>query len=68
MTFRPRLVGRAPLKRATPLDLSEIETFCILSEGGKWRVFYSERGSRFDMREFRDEGEACRYFLGLWRI
>jgi hypothetical protein len=39
-------------------------TLCIEAlRGGGWIVYYTERGSRFDMREFNEESAACEYFL-----
>ena len=32
---------------------------------GKWVVYYSERGSRFDIVEFDSEGAACAHMLEL---
>jgi hypothetical protein len=32
---------------------------------GRWVVYYSERGSRFDVVEFDTESAACAYLLGL---
>ena len=39
------------------------EALCLLSEGPVWKVFLSERGSRYEERSFRSEDEACTYFL-----
>jgi hypothetical protein len=47
------------------------ESLCILKEADIWRVFLSERGTRYEERKFRVETEACEYFLArilqLWR-
>lgn len=32
---------------------------------GRWVVYYSERGSRFDVIEFDTESSACAYLFGL---
>jgi hypothetical protein len=32
---------------------------------GQWVVYYSERGSRFDVVEFDTENSACAYLFGL---
>lgn len=32
---------------------------------GKWVVYYSERGSRFDVVEFDNESSACTYMFEL---
>lgn len=32
---------------------------CLTCENGKWAVFYSERGQKFDYTEFDNEQEAC---------
>ena len=39
------------------------ETLCLLAEGQTWKVFLSERGSRFEERAFNSEDAACVYFL-----
>ena len=42
------------------------DAICLDSlPGGKWVVYYSERGSRFDIVEFESEGAACAYMLEL---
>lgn len=49
------------------------EALCLLGEEGLWQVFFSERGSRQELRKFRDEDEACQYFrirlldMNAWR-
>jgi hypothetical protein len=35
--------------------------------GDKWVVYYSERGKRWDEREFADEDSACRRLLQMLR-
>lgn len=32
---------------------------------GRWVVYYSERGSRFDVVEFDTESSACEHLYGL---
>ncbi|MEY9842475.1 hypothetical protein ABH941_007762 [Streptacidiphilus sp. EB103A] len=39
------------------------ETYCLSQQGNGWVVYYSERGIRSGLRPFRDEAEACAYFL-----
>jgi hypothetical protein len=39
------------------------DTLCISNEAGRWCVYYTERGRRFDERWFDDENEACEYLL-----
>jgi hypothetical protein len=39
------------------------EAFTIEQAGGKWWVYYSERGCRTSLREFATEAEACAAFL-----
>jgi len=45
---------------------------CILPEGGTWLTFFFERGTRWDVRTFPTEDEACGFFLGWvldsWRL
>jgi hypothetical protein len=36
---------------------------CIVREGQDWKVFFSERGDRYDTVIFSSEEEACSYFL-----
>ena len=47
------------------------EALCLLQEGSVWKVFLSERGGRYEEREFDTEDGACVYFLKrlftLWR-
>ena len=45
----------------------ESERYCIVEEGGHWVVYYSERGSKGGLTEFRTEDEACRYLVDLLR-
>lgn len=39
---------------------------CLVNEGDKWIVFFSERGSRWDDVSFDSEKVACMYLLGLF--
>ena len=40
----------------------------ILEEShGVWFIYYSERGLRSDMGEFKSESDACKHFLKLAR-
>jgi len=40
------------------------DAYCLDDAGGgRWVVYYSERGSRFDERMFDQESEACQYLL-----
>ena len=47
------------------------EALCLVADGQTWKVFLSERGSRYEERSFANEDEACTYFLKrlfrLWR-
>jgi transposase InsO family protein len=36
---------------------------CIVLEGRDWKVFFSERGDRYDTVAFHSEEEACASFL-----
>jgi hypothetical protein len=36
-----------------------------LAVGGVWQVYYSERGHKWDYREFNSESDACEY---LWNL
>jgi hypothetical protein len=39
------------------------EALCIVAVDQEWRVFISERGSRYEERTFTNEDEACVWFL-----
>lgn len=39
--------------------------FAIGREGKRWRVYYSERGGRYNIEKFPTEDEACRRMLAL---
>lgn len=38
----------------------EEQRICLVCEGGKWLVYYSEDGSRLELEEHADEDSACR--------
>ena len=38
------------------------EKLCIVHEE-TWQVYYSERGRKTGLKEFKTETEACEYFL-----
>ena len=38
------------------------ERYCIVSSGSEWVIFYSERGSRRDLRFFGQEADASASF------
>ena len=40
-----------------------IERCCIAKNNGKWEVYYSEHGTKSDLRVFDSEELACDYFL-----
>lgn len=39
------------------------DTITLNSTQDGWEVYYSERGKKYNVRTFRTEDEACRYFL-----
>lgn len=41
------------------------EAYCIEKSDCKWHVYYSERGSRTDLKIFDSEQEVCNYFFQL---
>ncbi len=43
------------------------EKYCLNRDGGKWSVYYSERGIRTGERTFDNESEACEYLLDMLR-
>ena len=38
-----------------------------IEAGGRWSVYYCERGSKSNRQEFPTESEACEYLLGKLR-
>jgi hypothetical protein len=38
------------------------EAYCIGQQNGIWEVYYSERGSKTNLKTFQSEEEACLYF------
>lgn len=43
----------------------ETEKYCLVKEGQLWEVYYSERGTKGSLMQFRSEDEACRYLIKL---
>lgn len=43
------------------------EQLCIVNDGEKWEVYYSERGRKSGLKVFDDEKEACEYFYNKLR-
>ena len=43
-------------------DISN-ESLCMISIGGQWSVFYSERGERIEEEKYTDESDACHGFM-----
>ena len=39
------------------------DILCISVNNNKWEVYYTERGSKFDVKEFDSETGACEYFF-----
>ena len=35
------------------------QKMCLINKGEIWQVYYSERGQKFDYKEFITEKEAC---------
>ncbi|MGH8491408.1 MAG: hypothetical protein ACREXS_21750 [Gammaproteobacteria bacterium] len=46
-------------------DLLENDKYHLVSSEGVWQVYYSERGHKWDYREFNSESDACEY---LWNL
>ncbi|MFC7449719.1 hypothetical protein [Rhodococcus daqingensis] len=42
------------------------DRFCLVRDGDKWVVYFSERGSRWDDVSFDSEKVACMFMLGLF--
>ena len=52
--------GQALVAGMFNLDgIAGLEQYVLREEDGGWSVFYSERGARSRLREFRSEAEAC---------
>lgn len=41
------------------------DCICLINEGGRWSVFYSERGQRISERSFLSEEDAVEEFISL---
>lgn len=41
------------------------ECYVLTKEGSDWLVYYAERGERVDLKSFKNESDACQYFLDL---
>jgi hypothetical protein len=41
------------------------EAYCIEKSGGRWHVYYSERGRRTGLVDFDGENEACEHLYSL---
>ena len=39
------------------------EAYCLGSAGGRWEVYYFERGIETGKREFTSEAQACEHLL-----
>jgi len=39
------------------------DTLCLSNEGGRWGVYYTERGIRFSEEWFDSESDACQCLL-----
>ena len=46
-------------------DLLENDKYHLVSSGGVWQVYYSERGRKWGYRELNSESDACQY---LWNL
>ena len=40
-----------------------VEAYVIYFNGSEWEVYYSERGNKVALEKFKDESDACEYFL-----
>lgn len=41
------------------------EAYCLNKNENVWEVYYSERGSKSNLRKFYSENEACDYLYNL---
>lgn len=46
-------------------DLLENDKYHLINSGRAWQVYYSERGHKWDYRQFDSESDACEY---LWEL
>lgn len=63
--FLTKKVGDFNKKESESLDFTGLKIprdYCIVRED-KWKVYYSERGSKNGLKTFETETEACEYFL-----
>lgn len=37
----------------------EDQRVCLVENGGKWLVYYSENGEKLDLSEYNSEADAC---------
>lgn len=44
------------------LEAPDESTWCLEKQGKTWLVFYFERGKKWELSRFKDEGIACEYF------
>jgi hypothetical protein len=44
------------------LENPDESTWCLERKGKTWLVFYFERGTKWELNRFKDEGAACEYF------
>lgn len=58
------------IEKGVPHDMYSIsiggfpnEAFCLVENGGKWEVYYSERGKKRGDKFFSLESDACEYLL-----
>lgn len=67
-SLRQTLVAEDFRPETFSLDEEEaVEALCLRNDGGRWYVFYSERGRHLGKREFERERDACAYFLEKMR-
>jgi hypothetical protein len=49
--------------RSYSLGVDKNESLCLVNEGSKWCVYYSERGLQSGRQCFEDESAACKRML-----
>ncbi|EJS51781.1 hypothetical protein CN507_16995 [Bacillus cereus] len=56
------------LQEEVPKDLYSLkgglpnESYCLNEQSGVWEVYYSERGTKSNLKTLNSETEACEYF------
>ena len=61
--FEKTLTGHDVSRRAYTIMGERDDSLCMICDEGVWKVFHSERGTRFDTRDFENVTDACLYII-----